>query len=727
MPTAVATSRPLPERALEVLRRAGNPFRNYFARNPDDEVCARYHVPELFATEREQLLGVVDLYRYDPATHSEVVPVLGNKGAGKTHLLHSIKHGTEGAWQLLVTPGTYQKDTEFLEYLLFQSSTRCWAAASRRAPGRWSSSASSWCGGCSAQALAALTPAAAARPVPGAGPGPLGAAARPGQRRRPRSGRSGCSTRLARPAPLPFQAGGRPPGLRRGRPRRRSRPASWSCAHIERTEAHNTAGLMRRHILPGLRPGRAAGRRGRPGQLPHLRLRRAGLPGPAEPAGPGAGAVQGADGSVPRPEDPGRGRLRPARRPAAGPAQRRRPPHRRGVLRRHRAGDAPDRRHLLPDLRRARPVEPLRAVAGRLHPGSAEQPDPPARPRHHQGAAPGSAAAGAGAPRRRGPAAAGAGGAARLRPSCRRSSRSPTSRSSASPAPSRRCATCSSSSATCSITSSTASRVATTAGPEREERHVATTNRLPVEEPPPVVEVGRGGAVAEAPAKPQAVGARRDRQAASGAVEPGRPVGPGAARGPPQAGAGRGADRGDARTASRAWAPFLQICHEHGVKVGPWRLQHVVAEWTFGDHPTYGVITIAHWVCKDGQPWKVGIGLFLGRGAGKPKDLETKLAALEAEPAVIDHLILLRPEDDLALTGKSKTLWQEAERRGRHARLEPVVAGRLRGAVRLPALAGGADRGAAGGPAAAEPGRSAAGEVREAAGTGVHAGAGLTS
>src|SRR5215471_19010053 len=117
---ATAAERTLPERALEVLRRAGNPFRNYFARNPDDEVCARYHVPELFATERDQLLGVVDLYRYDPITHSEVVPVLGNKGAGKTHLLHSIKHCPEGAWQLLVTPGTYHKDTEFLEYLLFQ-------------------------------------------------------------------------------------------------------------------------------------------------------------------------------------------------------------------------------------------------------------------------------------------------------------------------------------------------------------------------------------------------------------------------------------------------------------------------------------------------------------------------------------------------------------------------------------------------------------------------------
>ena len=39
---------------------------------------------------------------------------------------------------------------------------------------------------------------------------------------------------------------------------------------------------------------------------------------------------------------------------------------------------------------------------------------------------------------------------------------------------------------------------------------------------------------------------------------------------------------------------------------------------------------------------------------------------------VIDHLILLRPEDDLNMTGKSKTLWNDAERDGKHARLEPV-------------------------------------------------------
>jgi hypothetical protein len=133
-----------------------------------------------------------------------------------------------------------------------------------------------------------------------------------------------------------------------------------------------------------------------------------------------------------------------------------------------------------------------------------------------------------------------------------------------------------------------------------------------------------------------------------------------------------GALTGATREIQAGLGAFLQACHEHGVKVGPWRLQHVVPEYTFGDHPTYGVISIAHWACKDGQPWKVGIGLFLARGAGKPKDLEVKLGVMATEPAVIDHLILLRPEDDMALSGKSKQLWADAERKGHHARLEPA-------------------------------------------------------
>jgi hypothetical protein len=133
-----------------------------------------------------------------------------------------------------------------------------------------------------------------------------------------------------------------------------------------------------------------------------------------------------------------------------------------------------------------------------------------------------------------------------------------------------------------------------------------------------------------------------------------------------------GALTGATREIQLGLGAFLKLAHEHGVKVGPWRVQHVVPEWTFGDHPTFGALSIAHWVCKGGQPWKLGVGLFLGRGPAKPRDLAIKLSALEVEPAVIDLLILLRPEDDLSLTGKSKACWQEAERRGRHARLEPL-------------------------------------------------------
>ncbi|MBX9580919.1 MAG: hypothetical protein K2X87_11475, partial [Gemmataceae bacterium] len=134
-----------------------------------------------------------------------------------------------------------------------------------------------------------------------------------------------------------------------------------------------------------------------------------------------------------------------------------------------------------------------------------------------------------------------------------------------------------------------------------------------------------------------------------------------------------GALTGATRELQAGLGAFLALCHEHGVKVGPWRLQHVVPEWGFGDHPTYGVVTLAHWACGDGQPWKVGVGLFLARGAGKPKDLEVKLGVTDVQPAVVDHLILLRPEDDLGLSGKSKILWQDAERRGKHARLEAAA------------------------------------------------------
>src|SRR5919199_1226591 len=247
--TAAVATRTLSERALEVLRRAGNPFRNYFARNPDDEVCARYHVPELFAREREQLLGVVDLYRYAPTTHSEVVPVLGNKGSGKTHLLHSIKHGPEGTWQLLVTPGTYQKDTEFLEYLLFQVIDTLLGGGKQKNARPLEYVGEQLVRGLLRAALNALTPPQRLELFPAPG---LGKWARVlglgGSQALERT--QWLIDGLARPCPLPFQGG----AVRRACAEaglETEKAFELIATHVARTDPHNPAGLMRRHILEG--------------------------------------------------------------------------------------------------------------------------------------------------------------------------------------------------------------------------------------------------------------------------------------------------------------------------------------------------------------------------------------------------------------------------------------------------------------------------------------------
>src|SRR5436309_1460976 len=250
--TASVKQRCISERALESLRRAGNPFRNYFARNPDDEVCARYHVPELYAEEREKLLAVVDLYRYDPSTHSEIVPILGNKGAGKTHLLHSIKHGPETAWQLLVTPGTYQKDADFLEYLLFQVIDTLLGGGRQKGSRPLESVGEELTRRLVSSALTTLTPAERLELFPA-----------PGLGRWTRRFGLGFTQAQERTqwlidnlqSPKSEAHGLRPAGLLRRVCAEAGLEAdrAWDLVsrHIERTEAHDTAGLMRRHIHQG--------------------------------------------------------------------------------------------------------------------------------------------------------------------------------------------------------------------------------------------------------------------------------------------------------------------------------------------------------------------------------------------------------------------------------------------------------------------------------------------
>jgi hypothetical protein len=655
MPAAAV--RPLPERALEALRRAGNPFRDYFARNPDDEVCARYHVPELFAKEREQLLAVVDLYRYQPATHSEVVPVLGNKGSGKTHLLHSIKHGPEGTWQLLVTPGSYQRDVDFLEYLLFQFIDTLLGGGRQKDARPLEYVGEQLLRGLLVKALSGLTPEERLDLFPA--PGLVGWARRFGLGGSQAQERTQwLIDRLARPVPLPFQAG----GVRRAC-EEAGLSAEVACdlalAFIDDSEAHNTAGLMRRHILAGFARGVLLGDEAelanfltygfaeldfqvRPGRqdlvLALFKTLMEVLRGLRIPVV--AAFDQLEDLLLARRTDDVH---RTAEAFFAGVVQ---AMHQldgvcflvfaeRGLWNRFVPsldGYIQDRLnnpiHLpehgtLKTLRLEAPPPELvrRIVEERLRPALEQLPDfaelPaifPFTPEQIERVA-------------------------RTEPTLRDMLQQFRHQF---------------------------DHVVYANGDERrtqltdpETAPAAPVNRLPaaaVFAPPtatPLPPEVKSVVVVQS-ASPIGDLWDQEMRSARRKLEP------------------EGALTGATRELQAGLGAFLQICHEHGVKVGPWRLCHVVPEWTFGEHPTYGALTIAHWVCKDGQPWKVGVGLFLGRGPAKPKDLGTKLSALEAEPAVVDHLILMRPEDDLGLSGKSKALWQDAERRGRHARLEPV-------------------------------------------------------
>jgi len=117
---------------------------------------------------------------------------------------------------------------------------------------------------------------------------------------------------------------------------------------------------------------------------------------------------------------------------------------------------------------------------------------------------------------------------------------------------------------------------------------------------------------------------------------------------------------------------WLQVCRMLGVEQDDWKLVGVRDHVQVGDHPVYGGLTTLEWKNDSGDTKTLGVGLWLGRGVGKPRDLEAKLAVFQKQPAVVDHLILFRPSDDVRLSGRSQTLWDEAVAKGCSLRLEAV-------------------------------------------------------
>ncbi len=117
---------------------------------------------------------------------------------------------------------------------------------------------------------------------------------------------------------------------------------------------------------------------------------------------------------------------------------------------------------------------------------------------------------------------------------------------------------------------------------------------------------------------------------------------------------------------------WLQLCRELGVEQDQWRMTGVRDVLQVGDHPAYGTLAVIEWTGPDGAATRVGAGLWLGRGVGKPRDLDAKLGVFARSPCPIDHLILFRPADDARLTGRSQTSWEAATAAGHSVRLETV-------------------------------------------------------
>ncbi|MDY3553665.1 hypothetical protein R5W24_002770 [Gemmata sp. JC717] len=800
-------------RTRDVLKRAGNPFRNYFARNPDDEVCARYHVPELFAAERDLLHAIIDLYRYDPQTHSEVVPILGNKGAGKTHLLHSIKHGTSGQWQLLVTPGVYQRDSDFLEYLLFQIIDTLLGGGKQKGVRPLEYISDQLVRRQLGVALRELSDEEKVELFPPPG---LGRWAR----------RLGMGTQQAREraewlaenlsgysnfarVPTPVLQALSEAGLTA------QKAFDLVSAYVQKNEAHNTAGLMRRHIFQGF--AKAALLRDesdlasfltfgfaelefhvRPtrqdlvlalfkvltevfrslktpvvvafDQLEDLLLARRTDDAHKTAEAFFAGIVQvmhqidglcflifaerglwnrfvpSLDGyiqdrlnnpvHVPKhgtvkairleapPSDLVRrvveARLRPclAELPNGEPVPEIFPFADEQVLRIART--EPTLRDMLQQFRHLfdhvvygpddltaerrpapAPVEaPAPAVAARPAPSGfvelpaarfdvsaelapAPAPVVPAEPTLDDWPVPVDHASRLAALLGHDEAEA----PEKVEFTFKQVDviEAPAAPLMLAPAPVEVPLAVAVEEQERIEEQGRAGEVSTPDAPAAEpvSEPAAVFTHEPVSEPPPAP-----AAIEDAPRPVESVAAPEVPAAQSFPAEvPADVPAPAVVKltaaalvelwEQEQRAARRklepeGALTGATRELQAGLGAFLSTCHEHGVKVGPWRLQHVVDEWVYGEHPTYGVVTIAHWACKDGQPWRMGLGLFLARGAGKPKDLEVKLGVLETEPAMVDLLVLLRPEDDIATTGKSKTLLNDAERRGKHTRLEPV-------------------------------------------------------
>lgn len=101
-----------------------NPFSNFAEVQNVSSEFEQAHYPGLFQTERELLWTAIDSYRvpkYDTTSDipaSRIITIRGPRGAGKTHLMHSLAFRPDGKTQLICRPKDYSDEIPDEVYFL---------------------------------------------------------------------------------------------------------------------------------------------------------------------------------------------------------------------------------------------------------------------------------------------------------------------------------------------------------------------------------------------------------------------------------------------------------------------------------------------------------------------------------------------------------------------------------------------------------------------------------
>jgi hypothetical protein len=119
---------------------------------------------------------------------------------------------------------------------------------------------------------------------------------------------------------------------------------------------------------------------------------------------------------------------------------------------------------------------------------------------------------------------------------------------------------------------------------------------------------------------------------------------------------------------------WLELCI--GQEVSAWRLTAATSAVTYGDRPTFGLVTVGTWQAADGQTCRVALGPILGEGRAMPKDLETKLALFHQRPPLAEQLVVLWPVPEDAsgtppLPPATRQVWEQGSA-GRAVTLCPL-------------------------------------------------------